>query len=134
MRQRDKMTPYKLTQGSDYNRPVCVFGEQVLAKVPIAESKLGRKWLKGVWLGKLDRDDSHVIGTLAGAIAVRSVRRLPKAEQVGTDLMAEMRGLPWKPRDGHRKFTRDFRSCGHACTTDGPRATGSWRWSLPSHS
>ena len=101
------MTPYKLTKGSDYNRPVCVFGEQVLAKVPVAESKLGRKWLKGVWLGKLERDDSHVIGTSAGAIAVRSVRRLPKAEQVGTDLMAEMRGLPWKPRDGHRKVTRE---------------------------
>ena len=48
VRQRDEMTPYKLTQGSDYNRPVRVFGEQVLAKVPIAESKLGRKWLKGV--------------------------------------------------------------------------------------
>ena len=32
---------------------VCL--RQVLAKVPIAESKLGRKWLKGVWLGKLER-------------------------------------------------------------------------------
>ena len=107
VRQRDKLTPYKMALGSDYNRPVCIFGEQVLAKVPLAESKLSRKWLKGIWLGKLERDDSHVIGTTAGAIAVRSVRRLPKPEQIGPELMAELRGLPWKPRDGHRKVPRE---------------------------
>ena len=36
---------------------------------------------------KLDRDGSHVIGTSAGAIAVRSIRCLPKEAQIDNELM-----------------------------------------------
>ena len=72
------------------------------------KGKLQRRWLKGVWLGKLDRDDSHVIGTSAGAIAVRSIRRLPREAQINKELMNEMKGIPWQPRDGVRhKVTRE---------------------------
>ena len=49
-------------------------------------------------------------------IAVRSVHRLPKPEQIGSDLMRDMRGLPWEPGDG--KVSRDFPSCGHASVAD----------------
>ncbi|CAJ1369087.1 unnamed protein product, partial [Effrenium voratum] len=80
VRGQDRCTPFKLVNGHDYAKPICHFGEVVMAKVPLAESKLARKWLKGIWLGKLEKDDSHVIGTTAGAIAVRSVRRLPSAQ------------------------------------------------------
>ena len=68
----------------------------------MASNKLNRKWLKGIWLGKLERDDSNVIGTEAGAIAVRSVRRLTQANQIDAEIMSKIRGLPWRPKDGHQ--------------------------------
>jgi hypothetical protein len=75
----------------------------------IPKGKLQRRCLKGVWLGKLGRDDSHVIGTSAGAIAVRSIRRLPEEAQIDNELMSEMKGIPWQPRDGVRhKITREL--------------------------
>ena len=107
VRTRDKLTPYRITQGVDYTKLICQYGEVVMGKVPVVESKLSRKWLKGIWLGKLERDDSNIIGTSAGAIAVRSVRRLPKESQIDAAILEEMRGLPWRPRDGHRKARRE---------------------------
>ena len=77
----------------DYNKLICQYGEVVIGKVPVAESKLSRKWFKGIWLGKLERDDSNIIGTSAGAIAVRSVRRLPKESQIDAAILEEMRGV-----------------------------------------
>ena len=61
----------KLVTGGDYNHPVATLGEIVLGKVPSPKGKIQRRWIKGVWLGKLDRDDSNVLGTASGAIAVR---------------------------------------------------------------
>ena len=55
-----------------------------------------------MWLGKLDRDDSHILGTSSGAIAVRSVRRLPPESQADSKMLEHMKGLPWQPRDGVR--------------------------------
>ena len=108
-RSRDGMTPYKLVTGGDYNHPVATLGEIVLGKVPSPKGKIQRRWIKGVWLGKLDRDDSNVLGTASGAIAVRSIRRLPKEGQISSELMAAMKGTPWQPRDGVRhKITREL--------------------------
>ena len=107
VRNSDKMTPFKMVNGDDYNKPICVFGEVVMGKIPMASNKLNRKWFKGIWLGKLERDDSNVIGTEAGAIAVRSVRRLPPANQIDAEIMSKIKGLPWRPKDGHRQVTRE---------------------------
>ena len=108
-RSRDGMTPYKLVTGGDCNHPVATLGEIVLGKVPSPKGKIQRRWIKGVWLGKLDRDDSNVLGTASGAIAVRSIRRLPKEGQISSELMAAMKGTPWQPRDGVRhKITREL--------------------------
>ena len=44
----------------------------------------------------------------AGAIAVRSIRRLPKEAQIDNELMSDMKGIPWQPGDGVRhKVTRE---------------------------
>ena len=92
-RSRDDLTPSRMLNGADYNHPLATLGEIVLGKIPtMPKGKLQRRWLKGVWLGKLDRDDSHVIGTSAGAIAVRAIRRLPKEAQ-DKELMNEMKGI-----------------------------------------
>ena len=101
-RSRDGLTPYRRVNGTDYNHSLATLGEIVLGKIPMPKGKLQRRWLKGVWLGKLDRDDSHVIDTSAGAIAVRSIRRLPKEAQIDNEHMSEMKGIPWQPGDGVR--------------------------------
>lgn len=86
-----------------------MLGEVVLGKVPTPRGKMQRRWIKGIWLGKLDRDDSNVLGTSSGAIAVRSVRRLPKESQTSQELMNDMKGIPWQPRDGMRhKINREL--------------------------
>ena len=86
-----------------------MLGEVVLGKVPTPKGKIQRSWIKGVWLGKLDKDDSNVLGTASGAIAVRSIRRLPKERLISTELMAAMKAIPWQPRDGVRdKITREL--------------------------
>ena len=109
MRGKDGLTPYRLTTGSDYSHPVAMLGEVVLGKVPTPRGKMQRRWIKGIWLGKLDRDDSNVLGTSSGAIAVRSVRRLPKESQTSQELMNDMKGIPWQPRDGMRhKINREL--------------------------
>ena len=69
---KDGLTPYHLTTGSNYSHPVAMLGEVVLGKVPTPRGKMQRRWIKGIWLGKLDRDDSNVLGTSSGAVAVRS--------------------------------------------------------------
>ena len=54
-RSRDKLTPYKMVTGGDYSHPVARFGEVVLGKIPKPQTKIQRRWVRGVWLGKLDR-------------------------------------------------------------------------------
>ena len=108
-RSRGGMTPCELVTGGDYNDPVVTLGEIVLGKVPSPKGKIQRRWIKGVWLGKQDRDESNVLGTASGATAVRSIRRLPTEGQISSELMAAMKGTHWQPRDGVRhKITREL--------------------------
>ena len=117
------MTPYKMITGGGYHHPIAMLGEIVLGKVPSPKGKMQRKWIKGVWLGKLDRDDSNVLGTSSGAIAVRSIRRLPEAAQISQELVSGMKGIPWQPRDGVRhKITREVTACGTSSTSHSGKA------------
>ena len=97
-RSKDRMTPYRLVTGSDYGHPLATLGEVkvVLGKLPTTKSKAQGRWVKGLWLGKLDRDVSHILGTSSGAIAVRSVRRLPLESQTDGIMMKATKGIPWQ--------------------------------------
>ena len=83
-----------------YQGALCSFGETVLAKLPRPGNKSQVRWVKGVWAGKLERDDSHVVLTEAGAMNVRSVRRLPQECRHQTAAVLKACGLPWNPRFG----------------------------------
>ena len=54
-----------------------------LGKIPLPKGKLQRRWLKGVWLAKLDRDDSHVSGTGCHCSAVDPplAKRIPSGQR-----------------------------------------------------
>ncbi|CAE7681372.1 unnamed protein product [Symbiodinium sp. CCMP2592] len=96
----DGVTPYRAATGTDYGGALCSFGETVLAKLPRPGNKAQVRWVKGVWAGKLERDDSHVVLTEAGALNVRSVRRLPPETRHQTAVVLKACGLPWNPRFG----------------------------------
>ncbi|CAE7273855.1 unnamed protein product [Symbiodinium sp. CCMP2592] len=96
----DGVTPYRAATGTDCGGALCSFGETVLAKLPRPGNKAQVRWVKGVWTGKLERDDSHVVLTEAGALNVRSVRRLSPETRHQTAAALKACGLPWNPRFG----------------------------------
>ncbi|CAE7434553.1 PARP6, partial [Symbiodinium sp. KB8] len=105
----DKMTPYKIVNGVEYLSSICRFGETVMAKLPKPGTKAQRRWIRGLWVGKLDRDNTNIILTECGALSVRSVRRLPAEAQANRTLMGSAAGVPLalrparrQPRQGHR--------------------------------
>ncbi|CAE7572656.1 unnamed protein product, partial [Symbiodinium microadriaticum] len=99
-RTTDKMTPYKIVNGVEYLSSICRFGETVMAKLPKPGTKAQRRWIRGLWVGKLDRDNTNIILTECGALSVRSVRRLPAEAQANRTLMGSAAGVPWALRQG----------------------------------
>ena len=69
-----------------------------MGRLPQPGTKTQRRWVKAIWVGRLERDDTHIILTAAGALSVRSVRRLPASGQWQTDVMSTVTGLPWQPK------------------------------------
>ena len=96
----DKMTPYKIVNGVESLSSICRFGETVMAKLPKPGTKAQRRWIRGLWVGKLDRDNTNIILTECGALSVRSVRRLPAEAQANRTLMGSAAGVPWALRQG----------------------------------
>lgn len=50
-------------------------------KLRIAASRLEPSWLPGMWLGKTERPDEHLIATETPVVAARSVARRPEDER-----------------------------------------------------
>ena len=71
-----------------------------MAKLPKPGAKAQRRWIRGLWVGKLDRDNTNIILTECGALSVRSVRRLPADAQANRTLMGSAAGVPWALRQG----------------------------------
>ena len=93
------MTPFHIVSGCDYTTPIVQFGEVVLCKIPDTQSlsKAKPRWFTGLFISRLEVDDSAVVLTDAGAITVRSVRRLPLADQHDVAYLNAACGLPWAP-------------------------------------
>ena len=54
-RTKDHATPYRIVNGVDYLAPICRFGETVMARLPQLGTKTQRRWVKAIWVGRLDR-------------------------------------------------------------------------------
>ena len=54
---------------------LAVFGERVLGRLPSQNGE--DKFKVGIWLGKTDRADFHIIATTDGLRWTRTIRRLP---------------------------------------------------------
>ena len=69
--------------GGPYRGKLLEFYESVLAHLPEVGKgsgnpapKLADKWKSGMWLGKSDLTDEHLVRTDEGVVYARSVRRL----------------------------------------------------------
>ena len=63
----DGLTPYRRLKGRDYHGQIAEFAETVMYKLaPGAAGKMEARWEKGIWLGKANVSDEHLIGTPRG--------------------------------------------------------------------
>ena len=74
--------PFYRAMGGPYRGKLVEFGETVLAHLPEVGKgsgspapKLADRWKSGVWLGKSDLTDEHLVRTDDGVVCARSVRR-----------------------------------------------------------
>ena len=90
--------------GGPYRGKLVEFGETVLAHLPEVGKrsgnpapKLADRWKSGVWLGKSDLTDEHLVRTDDGVVYARSVRRLAENSWSEETLKAVVEA-PQKPR------------------------------------
>ena len=97
-------SPFCRAMGGPYRGKLVEFGETVLAHLPEVGKgsgnpapKLADRWKPGVWLGKSDLTDEHLVRTDDGAVCARSVRRLAENSWSEENLKAVVE-TPQKPR------------------------------------
>ena len=100
----DGLTPYQRIRGKPFDKPICEFGECVMAlrlKVGTVThpNKLDSRWFSGVFLGFHGLTNEFLIGTPNGIERARTIKRLPVPDRWNVQLLNTFRGLPWKLKD-----------------------------------
>ena len=86
---------YKLIFGREYNGDIADMGEQLW--YPISAQVSAR----GIWVGKSDIDDTHLVVDLdRGIQKVRTARRMPEEFRWNAEMLQDIRVTPWKPTPG----------------------------------
>ena len=100
----DVQSPFYRAVGGPYRGRLVGFGETVLAHLPEVGKgsgnpapKLADRWKSGVWLGKSDLTDEHLVRTDDGVVYARSVRRLAENSWSEENLKSVIE-TPQKPR------------------------------------
>ena len=72
------------------------FGECILY-LPAGKrgSKLDEKYVDGIFLGIVERSSEIYVGTAAGVVRGRSLRRRPPSERSNEEFLLAVRGTPW---------------------------------------
>ena len=96
-------TSFQVLRGVPYEGQLVRFGEVVVYRYPFGlagdghgRHKLDPRWGVGVWLGRTESSNEHVVGTERGVERVRVVRRRPVGQQDDADQVKKMRGFPWE--------------------------------------
>ena len=92
------MTPYEKIRGKKYREEILPLGEQVLARRPGATvNQLLQPWVPGFWLGRDKHSDEHLMGTAAGIMRRRAVRRLQEPARWVPESLKAVLFAPWSP-------------------------------------
>ena len=89
-------TPYRSIRGKDYTGEVMPFGEICLSRNHSEDgAKLNMRWMRGFFVGKLDRTDEFLLLTPTGAMKTRCVRRLEGDNAWNLQFLNLCVGSPW---------------------------------------
>ena len=91
-------TSYQLLHREDYRGEVLILGELFWCLDPRPESaefKGDSRWSTGLWLGKFEASDEHIVGLGAAVSKTRTVRRLPEDKRWSGETVDQLRALPW---------------------------------------
>ena len=97
LEQKDKHSAYWHLKGTAYKGTVAKFGEKVMCKLP-AQKRKGKfisQWVTGLWVGKAEINDTHMILTKNGAINLRTLHRLSLGSQWEPGFFKSCKGVPW---------------------------------------
>ena len=88
-----------MTYARQFEKPceslVLSFAERVMWKDPTLQpAKLRSSWGYGLWLGRSQTSNAHLIGTRVCTLVARTIRRLPASEREDSNLVVVMRGTP----------------------------------------
>ena len=89
----------KTSYARQFERPdeslVLLFAERVTWKDPTLQpAKLKSSWDCGMKLVRSQTSNAHLIGTRAGIVVARTIRRLPASEREDSNLVVAMRSTP----------------------------------------
>ena len=104
----DGSTARQRRTGKAYKREVAEFGGQVLFHLPTEEAgrlrpKSMPRWDLGVWVGKTDLADDHILLTVDGTRKSRSIKRVPEENKWRPEFLALVRGRPWNAAEDPEK-------------------------------
>ena len=104
------MTAYTEAYGEHYTHEVVPFAEIVLVRVPRPTRRGlagGKRWhkgdavfIKGVWVGRTETSDEHVVLTPGSRVFSRTIRRLEPSRRHDAVFLNSVKGLPWDVEDG----------------------------------
>ena len=80
-----------------YRSQLVPFGELVMARVPIKPAglrkKLNTQWVKGAWVGRMERNDAHIVLLEQGIVTARTTRRLIEQNRFDRKLISKLKGV-----------------------------------------
>ena len=107
---------FKFLYGHEYKGEIADFGElvwyRIAARVSAGRGKYEPRFAQGIWVGKSEVDDSHlVIDVERGVQKARTVRRMPQEFRWNADRLMEIRVTPWstkQPREAIESAKRNM--------------------------
>lgn len=95
----DGQTSYARRWGRNYTTPRCCFGEHIHCRFATRHvSKHQPQWTAGVWLGRDDESNEHIVAVDNTIIKTRTSQRMTPDAQWHGDKLEQLAGLPWAPR------------------------------------
>ena len=104
------MTAYKQANGEHYTHEVVPVAEVVLVWVPKPTHRVlqcGKRWhkgdalfIKGVWVGRSEKSDEHIVLTPVGCVFSRTIRRLEPSRRHDAGFLGKVKCAPWDAQDG----------------------------------
>ena len=101
----DGQTNYRRWKGKNFQKEVTEFGESVLyLKAGMkGQDKYNLRWEKGNWLGIRDETGESIIGTSAGVIKARDIKRCGSPEERwNLQAVRLIQGTPWETIPGRQ--------------------------------